>query len=49
MCEALQTGPVQGSITAALPLKWNYILADSALQLLEVIIHHGVIKLLGGW
>ncbi len=27
----------------------DILLTDTALQLLEVVIHHGVIKLLGGW
>ena len=27
----------------------DILLADTALQLLEVVIHHGVIKPLGGW
>ena len=27
----------------------NILLTDTVLQLLEVVIHHGVIKPLGGW
>ena len=27
----------------------DFLLTDTALQLLEVVIHHGIIKLLGGW
>ena len=27
----------------------DILLTDTALQLLEVVIHHGIIKLLGGW
>ena len=27
----------------------DFLLTDTALQLLEVVIHHGIIKPLGGW
>ena len=43
-----KTGPVQGAFTATQPLK-DILLADTALQLFEVTIHHGKIKPIGGW
>ena len=46
---ALCAGPVFDEVHAFLCICVHFFRGKTALQLLEVVIHHGEIKALGGW